>query len=337
MASQSIKQADKLTWIIDSGCTSHMAKNKSLFTHLDNSFRTKVKLGNGELVQAKGKGTVVVQSKQGIKCIPDVLYIPFLDQNLLSVAQMIKKDYSLYFKYLCCHIYDVNGCELVKVNMIDNSFPLVSTGVSQHVNSAKIDDSWMWHRKFGHYNMNSLRSMQNQDMVRDMPEISICNEQSGCVIKALRSDNGKEYTSNEFDKLCEEAGIKNQLSVPYSPQQNGVSERKNKTIVEMAKCMLKMKGLPKEFWAEAEYTAMYLLNRLPSRSVEGKTPIEAWLKTKPSTKHLRLFGFICYIHIPDAKRVKLDDKAELGIFLGYAATSKGYRIYNIKTKKVVIC
>ena len=106
--------------------------------------------------------------------------------------------------------------------------------------------------------------------------------------------------------------------------------------MEMARSMLKEKGLPNTFWAEAVYTAVYILNRRPTKSVKDKTPIEAWNGKKPSAKHLRVFGSICYIHIPDVKRHKLEDKTIRGIFLGYSNISKGYRVYNLQTKKLVI-
>ncbi|KAL0318763.1 UNVERIFIED_CONTAM: putative mitochondrial protein [Sesamum angustifolium] len=161
-------------------------------------------------------------------------------------------------------------------------------------------------------------------------------EKSGRSIKVLRSDRGKEYNNSEFDKFCEEEGIEHQTTVSYNPQQNGVSERKNRTVMEMARSMLQEKHLPKAFWAEAVYTAVYLLNRCPTKAVQNMTPIEAWSGKKPSAKHLRVFGSICYVHIPTEKRHKLEEKTEKGIFLGYSTQSKGYRIYNLKTKKLII-
>nr|UBX54621.1 transposon Pol polyprotein [Lupinus angustifolius] len=161
-------------------------------------------------------------------------------------------------------------------------------------------------------------------------------KQSEKLIKALRSDRGKEYNSHEFDKFCEDEGIEPQLTVAYTPQQNGVSERKNRTVMEMARSMLKEKGLPNTFWAEAVYTVVYIMNRCPTKAIEGKSPIEAWSGRKPSAKHLRVFGSICYIHVPKEKRHKLEDKTIRGIFLGYSTQSKGYRIYNLETKKLII-
>jgi transposase InsO family protein len=101
-------------------------------------------------------------------------------------------------------------------------------------------------------------------------------------------------------------GIKRQLTASYTPQQNGVAERKNRTIVEMAKSMLKGKGLPNMFWAEAVATAVYLLNRSPTKAVKKRTPYEAWSGRKPEVSHFRIFGSIAYVHIPSEKIKKFD-------------------------------
>lgn len=92
--------------------------------------------------------------------------------------------------------------------------------------------------------------------------------QSGNKIQVLRSDNGKEYISEAFNLFCEKAGIEHQLIAPYTPQQNGVSERRNRYILEMTRCMLHEKNLPKQFWVEAARTALFLQNRLPTRAVK---------------------------------------------------------------------
>ncbi|GKV39929.1 hypothetical protein SLEP1_g47623 [Rubroshorea leprosula] len=106
--------------------------------------------------------------------------------------------------------------------------------------------------------------------------------------------------------------------------------------MEMARSMLFEKNLPKKFWAEAVHTTIYLLNGLPTRAVEDKTPVEAWFGLKPSAYHLKVFGSICYMHVPTTRRTKLDEKAEMGILVGYAAQSKGYRIYNLQSQKVEV-
>lgn len=113
---------DGCNWYVDSACTRHMAIDENLFVTLDRSDRTKVKLGNGALVQAQGRGSVKFPCDEGMKLIHDVLYVPNLTQNLLSVAQLLHKNYSLNFKDKKCVIYDPKGCEVAKISMIDNSF-----------------------------------------------------------------------------------------------------------------------------------------------------------------------------------------------------------------------
>ena len=116
-----------------------------------------------------------------------------------------------------------------------------------------------------------------------------------CKLLAFRSDRGGEFNSGEFHAFCDENGIKHFTTAPYSPQQNGVVERRNQTVVEMARCLLKSMGMPAMFWGEAVCTAVYILNRAPTKSVHGKTPYEAWHDKKPHVQHFRTFG--CTAHV----------------------------------------
>jgi transposase InsO family protein len=160
--------------------------------------------------------------------------------------------------------------------------------------------------------------------------------QSGYKIQSIRSDNGKEYTSTKFNLFCEEAGIEHQLIAPYTLERNGVSERRNSYVMEMARCMLHEKELPKEFWAEAANTIVFFQNQLPSKFLEDKTPFEVWYGYKPSLNFVKVFGSVCFVHIPQVKRDKLDKKAVPGIFVGYSSVSKAYKVYHPQTKKITI-
>ena len=104
---------------------------------------------------------------------------------------------------------------------------------------------------------------------------ALVEKQSGRSIKVLRTDRGGEFLSKEFNDFCDEHGILRQLTAPYTPEQNGVAERKNRTVVEMARCMLKQKGMPDSFWAEGVATAVYILDISPTKSVWDQTPYEA--------------------------------------------------------------
>src|ERR1044072_2497163 len=160
--------------------------------------------------------------------------------------------------------------------------------------------------------------------------------QSGLKFQILRTDNGAEYTSTKFNLFCEEEGIEHQLTTPYTPQQNGVSERKNRTVMEMARCLLNEKNLPKKFCAEAANTAVFLLNRLPTKAIKGKTSFEAWYGFKPLFSNLKVFGCVCFSHVPQVKRDKLGKKAEYGIFIGYSNVAKAYKDFQQKSGKILV-
>ena len=114
------------------------------------------------------------------------------------------------------------------------------------------------------------------------------------------------------------------------PQQNGVVEQKNRRIVEMARSMLKAKGLPNKFWAEAVYITVHILNRAPTKPVLNKTPFEAWHNKKPEVNSNKIFGCIAYTHIPSQLREKLDEKSEKYIFIGYSEESKRHIVFSIQ-------
>ena len=154
-------------------------------------------------------------------------------------------------------------------------------------------------------------------------------------VKTLRTDNGGEYTSNEFESYLKNEGIRHELTVPKTPEQNGVAERLNRTLVETSRSMLIDSKLPKKFWAEAVSTAVYLKNRSPSKPLQGMTPYEAWHGNKPSVSHLRVFGCDAYAHIPRDERSKFDSKARKCILLGYGQATKGYRLYDNERGKVI--
>ena len=163
---------------------------------------------------------------------------------------------------------------------------------------------------------------------------SLVENSCGRKLKNFRTDNGGEYTSTEFTKYLKEEGVHHELTIPKTPQQNGVAERLNRTLVETVRSMLSDFKLPKRFWAEALSTAVYLRNRSPTRAVQKMTPFEAWTKEKPDVGHLKVFGSLCYSHIAKDERQKLDVKARECVMLGYGTETKAYRLYDLQRKRV---
>ncbi|GKV49381.1 hypothetical protein SLEP1_g56135 [Rubroshorea leprosula] len=314
-------------WYVDSGCSNHITGNINLFINLDKSVSKKITMGDGTIRKAQGKGTIKLD-EHGKNCIDDVLLVPHLDSNLLSVGQFMMDGYSLVFENMACYVYK-DGTKkelLIKVPMAKNKcFPL-TLDCESALNVTLHDENWLWHHRYGHLNFQGLVHLSKQNLVLGLPIIgqvdgvcescvygkqhrdafpkgkvrrvlkpaklihadvcgpmntlslnkskyfivfvddfnrltwvyfakeksdafpifkkfkALIEKQSGYSIKVLWTYQGGEFVSAEFNKFCEDFGIKRQLTASYMPQQNGVAERKNRSLVEMAKSMLKAKG-----------------------------------------------------------------------------------------------
>ncbi|KAG8489528.1 hypothetical protein CXB51_017560 [Gossypium anomalum] len=313
-----------------------MAADVNMFKELDRSFSSSIKIGNGSLIEAKGRGNALISSSIGNKLITDVFYVPDIDQNLLSVDK--------------CFMLDVSQLE-------------------RRVYLSQSDSAGLWHKRLGHANFRSLDLLYKLGLAEDMTKVEplecVCDvfqlgkqarlpfpksdvfeafrkfkamveNQIDCRIKILRTNNGAEYLSERFKRLCEQAGIHHQLTTMYTPQQNGVCERKNRTVMDMARCLLFQSKLPNSFWAEAVNSSVYLLNRLPTHAVKDKTPFEAWYGLKPSVSHLKVFGCVCYVLVPAERNTKLEKRSVPCIFVGYSSDKKGYRVYDPSTRKILV-
>ncbi|KAK1683958.1 hypothetical protein QYE76_044806 [Lolium multiflorum] len=146
-------------------------------------------------------------------------------------------------------------------------------------------------------------------------------------IKAIRTDNGTEFKNYTMQEFVDDDGIKHEFSAPYTPQQNGVVERKNRTIIEMARTMLSEFNSPHNFWGEAISTVHYS-NRLFLRPLHNKTPYELLTGNKPNVMYIRVFGCKCLVKNNKGKLGKFETRTIEGIFVGYAENSHAYRYYN---------
>ena len=158
---------------------------------------------------------------------------------------------------------------------------------------------------------------------------------TGRRVKILKTDNGGEYTSRKFKDHLKTCGIRHELTIPKTPEQNGAAERLNRTLVEKTRAMLLDAKLPQSYWAKAIATANYLRNRSPFSAIDGMTPHQAWYGRKPGAEHLRVFGCAAYTHVPKDERGKLDSKTKWCILLGYGSVQKGYRLIDPVTRKIL--
>ncbi|GJY78101.1 putative ribonuclease H-like domain-containing protein, partial [Tanacetum coccineum] len=153
-------------------------------------------------------------------------------------------------------------------------------------------------------------------------------------VKTIRCDNGTEFKNRDMIEFCGSKGIKREYSNAKTPQQNGVAERKNKTLIEAARTMLADSFLPNTFWAEAVNTACYVLNRVLVTKPHNKTPYELITGKIPIISYIRPFG--CHVTILNTidHLGKFEEKADEGFLVGYSLNSKAFRVYNLETKRV---
>lgn len=413
-------------WYIDSGASKHMtAKQENIASP---SFEHKTKeiiIANQACVPVLCSGDVniitVVNGVEYAITVSDVLCIPNLTTNLLSVSQLIKTGNSVVFKENTCHIYNRQKVLVGKAELVEGVYRLYTkeSDSEQLIAATAIVSSNTWHRRLGHLNSTSLRKMKNgaaegvsytdtanidkskctvccegkqarlafqqsltntkdalevihSDVCGPMENLSIggsryyvlfdddysrmafiyfmktksevfnffkefqsmVEKQKDRKIKILRTDNGGEFCSQDFERYLKQQGILHQKTNAYTPQQNGLSERMNRSLVEKARCLIFDAGLHKKFWAEAVNTSVYLRNRTVVTGLNNMTPYEVWTGKKPNLSHVRIFGSKVMMHIPKEKRLKWDKKAKELVLVGYAENVKGYRVYDPENNSV---
>jgi hypothetical protein len=158
----------------------------------------------------------------------------------------------------------------------------------------------------------------------------------GLRIKKIRSDNRMEFKNSQIEGFLEDEGIKHEFSSTYTPQQNGVVERKNRTLLDMARTMLDEYKTPDQFWAEAINTACYSINRLYLHRILKKTSYELLTGKKPNVSYFRIFGSKCFILVKRGRKSKFAPKAVEGFLLRYDSNTRAYKVFNKSTGLVEV-
>ena len=298
-------------WIVYSVATCHRCNNQELmydFVKLEKL--VEVQLGDGKVLRATGRGTVtlftVLPGGKYKKCkLQNVLLVPKLSYNLLSVSKATEEAYSVSFEDSASKITRPDGVIIAIGRKVGCLYYLDFQRETENSNSAKADSDlskeMLWHQRNGHLGAQNLNKLANDNLVTGKVFSKFCEwkalveKYSGHKLKTLRTDNGGEFMSSEFQNFLKIEGVRHELTVPKTPQQNGVAERLNSTLVESARTILIQARLLQKFWVEALNTTVYLHNRSPTRAVDGATPFETWTGEKPDVKHLRSFGCIAYI------------------------------------------
>ncbi|GAU23520.1 hypothetical protein TSUD_39990 [Trifolium subterraneum] len=281
-------------WFLDSGCSNHMIGTKEWLYDFDENVRECVKLGDDYRMQIKGKGNLKLCIGGLTQVITDVYYIPGLKNNLLSIGQLQQKNLTIVFKQDFCKVYHPEKGLIISTKMSSN-------------------------RIYGNLSFKGLNTLVKKAMVQGLPQLQ--DMEDTCVscltgkqhMEAIpKSSNWRATKPLELvhSDICGPItpqsnggnsihGIKRQLTTAYTPQQNGVSERKNKTLLNMVRSMLAGRNVPKTFWPEALKWATYVLNR-------------------------------------NNHRKKLDSKSTKCILLGSSEESKGYKLYDPVSQRVIV-
>jgi len=159
-------------WLIDSGCTNHMTYDRTLFKDLQSTKIIKVRIENGDYISAKGKGTISITTNSGTKSISDVLYVPEIDQNLLSVGQLIEKGFKVTFEDHCCLIYDAAGQKILQVKMKGKSFSFFPTAEEDTAYSTNTSITETWHKRLGHCHLQRMLIMKKNEVIRGLPALA---------------------------------------------------------------------------------------------------------------------------------------------------------------------
>ncbi|GKC15501.1 retrotransposon protein, putative, ty1-copia subclass [Tanacetum coccineum] len=239
----------------------------------------------------------------------------------------------LFFDYLECdggmvRLGDNRECKIrvegelnASVKEKDSLAQVESLGGKRYFLSI-IDDysrrAWVYILRFKHETFEKFKEWKQ-----------LVENHTGRTVKKLRTNNGLEFCNREFKQLCIESGIARHLTVAGTPQQNGLAERMNRTLLDKVRCLLIQSGLPKTFWVEATCKAAYLINRSPSTTIEKKTPVDMWSRHPSDYGMLRTFGCVAYSHV---KQGKLEPRAVKCVLLGYLKGVKGYRLYRLDNK-----
>nr|GFA36879.1 retrovirus-related Pol polyprotein from transposon TNT 1-94 [Tanacetum cinerariifolium] len=286
--------------LIDSGCSRHMTWNMSYLSDFQELNRGYVSFGgNPKGGKILGNGKIKTDFKQ-----------PDESQVLLRVPREN-------------NMYNVNLKDIVPSGDLTCLFA-----------KATIDESNLWHRRLGHIHLGIFLTIKNETSPILNTFITGLENQLSLKVKVIRSDNGTEFKNSDLNQFYELKEIKREFSVPRTPQQNGIAERKNGTLIEAARTMLADSLLPIPFWVEAFNNACYVQNRVLVTKPQNKTPYELLHGRTPSIGFMRPFG--CHVTILNTLDPlgKFERKVDEGFLVGYSVKSKAFRVFNSRTNIV---
>nr|GFA94510.1 putative ribonuclease H-like domain-containing protein [Tanacetum cinerariifolium] len=323
-----------------------MTGNHALLTNFVERFLGTVRFGNNDFAVIAGYGDVVI----GSMTIKKFYYVEGLGHNLFSVGQFCNKGLEVAFRKSTCFVRNEDGVDLLTGDRSSNLYTIDLNEVASNSSTcilAKASSSPMRiesvnEKRYVLVVVNDYSRytwvffLHSKDEASDVIISFIKKTQVNLQLQVqlIRTDNGMEFKNKTLAKFFDEVGITQQFSAARTPQQNGVVERRNRTLVEAASTMLIFANLPSFLWAEAIATTCFIQNRLIIHKRFDKTPYELINKRKPNIKFFRVFECRCYL-LNDYEDVgKLKAKGDIRMFVGYSKESVTFRIYNKRTRKI---
>ncbi|GJU60739.1 putative RNA-directed DNA polymerase [Tanacetum coccineum] len=322
------------------GANQHITNStKNMFNIVDvTELKLTVGHPNGTLAQITHVGSLRLNNDV---VLFDVLVVPEYCVSLLSVHKLIKDNkLVVMFDEYKCLIQDLKkgrvlgtGSEFGGLYVFDSDYNKCASVNQSEFFICHVSKD-VWHNRLGHP-ANQVYMLKSKDEVFSM-FVSFYNlvlTQFDKKIKTIRSDNGTEFLNNKISTFLDTMGVLHQTIVAYTPQQNGIAERKHRHLLNVARSLMFQGGIPLSFWPESVLTVVYLINRLPSSVLNGKSPFYLVYGREPNLSHLRSFGCLCYASI-----VKGSDKFSSGsekcVLIGYAGGKKAYKLFSLENKGV---
>ncbi|GJT24581.1 retrovirus-related pol polyprotein from transposon TNT 1-94 [Tanacetum coccineum] len=343
-----------ILFIVDSGCTKHMTGNLKLLCNFVEKFLGTVRFRNDQFAPILGYGDL----NQGNVTIKRVYYVEGLNHNLFSVGQFCDADLEVAFRKSTCFVRDLQGNDLLTGNRGSDLYTYLH---QETTSSSNYTVPWLKLHQLKQDQLCSsceISTFKSKAVPSSKGRLNLLHMDL-CGPMRVASINGKKYilvivddysrytwtlflrSKDETPEVLKDflmmiqRNLQAQTSTPQTPKQNGVVERRNRTLVEAARTMLSASKLPLSFWAEAVTTACYTQNRSIIILTHGKMAYHIINDRKPSIKHLHIFGCICYISRDGENLDKMKEKGDQCVMVGYSTQSKGYRVYNKRTRLIV--